>query len=77
MYKEMQITNLEWIVATLRIKHDRDGYYSDSGDFAGHWNYDQAIMLEVAFLRQSDSLKVWFSEDELKYFPKDCKESEG
>lgn len=76
MYKEMQITNLEWVVATLRVKHDGDGYYSD-GDFAGHWSYDQAIMLEVAFLRQSDPLKVWFSEDELKYFPKDCKESEG
>ncbi len=75
MYKEMQITNLEWIVATLRIKHDGDGYYSD--DFAGHWSYDQAIMLEVAFLRQSDPFSVWFSENELRYFPKDYREEEG
>lgn len=73
MHKEMQITNLEYVVASLRIKHDKDGYYSS--DFIGHWvDYDQAIILEVAFLRHSDSVTAWFSEEDLNCITREIKE---
>ena len=73
MYKEMQITNLEYAVASSRIKHDENGYHSY--DLVGHWvNYNQAIMLEVAFLRHSDLIKVWFSEEDLDCITEEIKE---